>query len=544
MESPTSQTITMPNDNIQNNYNPNFPPHVQNFLQKAKQRHLQSLGLTNDFKYTDAAKSLMYNRSNVSPVKINKNNVRILYLNARSMTKKIITINNLALAEEADIIIIVETWHRNNYDYNLPSYSLIAEQIRENTSLGRGGGSAIYVKKTIANHFSQVNRKRTSTKYAEDAQICAIQGLNFTLWAIYRSPNIRDSHEKKFTKKIENLDFGPDDIVVGDFNLSSADWTTGLANNDNHQQYLTAFAAKGMDQIIKEPTHIDGGTPDIVYIGPNITDRVNASVRDPKISDHSIILIDYYLKNHFEEHEEFIFQTVPDKENTIYEDFEREIFDSSEVMDALNAPGPDQDLPAIAITEFFQQIVDKHIKTKLIRIDLLSSMNATIKRYKNKLRRIRSRARTKANNKEYQKYVNLIKVESEKWRIKLNTQRIQKLAKSQNDAWGVMKGVGKPKIEIIGQERYRQPDGNITSTRLGASDVLIDYYSEVTTNEENFPDANNTAPIWEQVVRDDPFTKIQQPLSPSGALITEDILIKVVSWLFRTLFGDNTTKIF
>ena len=520
----------MPNNN-HNNYNPNFPSHVNNFLLKAKQRHLESLGLTPDFNYTDAAKSLMYNRSITSPPKINKNDIRILYLNACSMTQKIITINNLALAEEADVIVIVETWHRNNYDYNFPSYSLIAEQVRENTSLGRGGGTAIYVKKTIANHFSQVNKRRTSTKHCEDAQVCAIQGLNFTLWAVYRSPNIRESHDKKFAKKIENLNIDPDDIVVGDFNLATADWSKNLADKEEHQNYLTAFDAKGMDQVIKEPTHIKGGTPDLVYVGSSVADRVATTVRDPKISDHSIIIIDYHLRNPYEEHEEFIFQTIPNKEETVYEDFEREVFDSSEAMDALNRPGPDQDIPAIAITEFFQNIVDKHIKTKLIRIDLLSTMSASVKRYKNKLRKIRCKERTDANHKEYQRIAKLLKTESEKWKQKLNTQRIQKLAKSGRDAWGVMKGVAKPKIEVIGQERYRHPDGTITSTRIGASDVLIDYYCGVTTNEEPFPDPSITAPSWEMIVRDDPFTEIQKPLSADGALITEDVLINAINSL-------------
>ena len=513
----------------------NSTPNVTNFLSWAKDRHLAALGLTPNFMYTKEALQLLPERFNENKAKIYKSYINILYINACSLSNKLINVNNHALSANADIIVITESWHSNDHEYNMDSYNLIAEQARLNTPGGCGGGVTIYAKKTIAHHFTQVDRKRTSTKkYAEDAQICAIKGLGITIWGIYRSPNCRVEHDLKFAKKLQKLEMDCRDIVIGDFNLSTANWITNTATNEYHQNYMAVMMSKGMDQIVNEPTHIKGGRLDLIFVGNEAANRVTHIVNhDMKlVPDHFPIEIKYRLNDSFEERQKYIFTTVPDKDNADYKSYEKEIEALSDSLDSLNSPGEDQDTPAIAITKEILRIHDKHVKTKLIKIDLLGNLSDEIKHLKNRLIAIgRAKSRTAKLRKEYQKVSKLLKIESEKFYLKRQKLRIQKLAKGNDDTWGVMKGVGKPKIDIMGQEQYFKPDGSITTTREEASDVLIDHYCSVTTNVEPMPDLASTEPKWlHKAIKKYP-NLAHKPMSLDQSLITEKVLIEGIKKL-------------
>ena len=529
------------------------PPHVIQFLHDSKVRQLRNLGLTEDLTYTEEARNLIKFKAVLRPTMNNKEFLRVFYINARSISNKINNINNHAIEEEADVLVITETWHNQYFNPDFPSYSRVVDQIRENTTLGRGGGTAIYVKNTLKNHFTHIDKRKTITPSTQDIQLCAINGLGITIWSIYRSPNTRNSHDMGFLKKLQNkLNFTSTDLILGDFNLSTADWDSSTATSEIHQEYITTFMSQNFEQIIREPTHAKGGTPDLVYVGLDAQANVTAKVK-PELEvnpeDHFVIIVDYRINKEFQEYEEFIFQTVPDRDQSDYEAYEKEILDISDELNSLNQPGPDQDTPAIAITKLIQKTVDKHIKTKLIRIDLLGDSNKKIKWIKNRMSRVRKSEKTRANGKLYQNLSRQLKLESEKQKEYLDKKRIQALSKTDRDAWGVMKSVCKPKADIVGQERFLKPDGSTTSTREEAVDVLAKHFGSVTTNEEDFPDMTNLAPSWEEQVKNDPFVELESPLTLEDALLTERLLVDGIDKLnslsapgFCSLFSSSIKK--
>ena len=526
----------------ENNLPSTIPSHVRNFIEWTKSRHLRSLGLRPDFELTQEAKNMLpkHLRANETK-KFIKSHLKILYLNAQSMNKKLININNQALSVSADIIVISETWHSEHHHYVMDSFSMISEQPRLNTS-NNAGGIAIFVKNTLKGHFSPISKKRTNTKYAQDAQICAITGLGLTIWGLYRSPNIQPAHDKSLLLKLKNLQLGPKDIILGDFNLPTIDWDTMTAKDRTHADYLALFQAKGFDQLINEPTHIKGSTLDLVYVGHQSSGKVSHKVdHEMKVTekDHYPIVIKYHIGSHFEERNRYTFKTVTIKDKCDYDAYNKEIYSRSNEINACNVEGNDQDTPAIEMTKLLLSIHEKYAPSKLIKIDILGDDDGRIKKLRNKARRLRGKLTKEKENpdkhaeirKELLKCSKRIKSASNARRKLLDRQRIQKLAKSNKDTWKVMKDVGKPKSDIASQEKYLKPDGSVTTSQLETANLLISYYTSITQNIGTEPDLNNLKPKWLDRANAKIGLPYHSPMTLEQSLITDKTLVTGINKL-------------
>ena len=99
----------------------------------------------------------------------------IFYINMRSAREKLDDVNNQALANNADLVILSETWFYQDRNFLLVDFELITQKDRANTKDGHSGGVAIYVRRNIADFFQELSLKSTYTKGIDDVQICAVK---------------------------------------------------------------------------------------------------------------------------------------------------------------------------------------------------------------------------------------------------------------------------------------------------------------------------------------------------------------------------------
>ena len=52
---------------------------------------------------------------------------------------------------------------------------------------------------------------------------------------------------------------------IGDLNHKGIDWENGIARSNLENKFLNGFAELGLVQCLKHPTHIKGGTLDVLF---------------------------------------------------------------------------------------------------------------------------------------------------------------------------------------------------------------------------------------------------------------------------------------
>ena len=171
--------------------------------------------------------------------------LKISSLNCRSLKKHFLDILSDDLLLISDIICLQETWIEEetlvdnlqipNYDLHLNSY-------------GRGKGIAIYSKKGILRHEVDINE--------ENLQLSKFSSSSIDIVVLYRSKN---GNLQDLAQKLDSLlNTQKTQLVIGDFNFCF------LENSSNStKQYMKN---KDFNQLIKEPTHIEGNLLDQAYV--------------------------------------------------------------------------------------------------------------------------------------------------------------------------------------------------------------------------------------------------------------------------------------
>ena len=149
---------------------------------------------------------------------MNNNPLRLLYCNARSFTHKVEEIVAAAESEDAQLLLITETWFESCQILNINGYCEISRDDRiKNKSIayeGRGGGVAIYCKEEILRNTRSLDCGLKS----DLCQQCGVTigGQNIILF--YRSPSMDKTQEEELMAEWHEQDF-PRAIWVGDVNL-------------------------------------------------------------------------------------------------------------------------------------------------------------------------------------------------------------------------------------------------------------------------------------------------------------------------------------
>ena len=170
--------------------------------------------------------------------------VRVSFLNTRSIKNKFQNILTDISLMMSDVIMLTETWLDDNDDAN--NYKLQGYEMDLN-KIGRGKGMATYFRGKTFKHERNIN--------GDGFSLSKVTSEDLNIIGVYRSQNGSVVEIIKELQKI--LDMGKITLIGGDFNLCV------LKHPKNH---ITASLEElGFNQLVTEPTHIEGGAIDHIY---------------------------------------------------------------------------------------------------------------------------------------------------------------------------------------------------------------------------------------------------------------------------------------
>jgi hypothetical protein len=211
--------------------------------------------------------------------------IKVLYLNAQSIVRKVNELACVAESLKPDLILITESWCNSDVTnaflsidgYEIPS-DLRAD--REDTAQGRGGGLLVYAKTGL-----KVLKIDTECKFR---QYCMFLVNDIVFYLIYRSPNA----PPQMMKDLESLVRGvkKNAILVGDFNLPDIDWEMGTGSART-AAFLEAIDDVMLTQMVDFSTQVKGNCLDLVLT--NIPERIVDIQEARRLgkSDHEMILL-------------------------------------------------------------------------------------------------------------------------------------------------------------------------------------------------------------------------------------------------------------
>lgn len=221
---------------------------------------------------------------NVKDFFYNNNEIKILYINIRSVRKnfnELILLLNI-LDVEIEIIILTEIWIETCEIklYNIPGYN----QFFKCTERNKSGGTMIYIKKDYKIEIINVNM--------ETADIVSVyfKELALQLIAIYRS------HDFSVLSFVDEIEMFLKNIkvknvyLIGDININIL-----LNSNDTHY-YLNMLSAYGFNSAINEVTRYDltnntGTCIDHIFYRQNSFIKSRFAILQYPLTDHYLLLV-------------------------------------------------------------------------------------------------------------------------------------------------------------------------------------------------------------------------------------------------------------
>ena len=197
-----------------------------------------------------------------------KRALKITSLNCRSLKKHLEDIKVDDSLIKSDIICLSETWLENDddtEDLKIPHYEVHLN------SKGKGKGIAIYFKKEIFKHVSDIKE--------DHMQLTKLTSPDLDIIALYRSQrgNSNDLNAHIDLLKTE----GKPVLITGDFNFCYLE----NANNST-RKFLDG---QKFSQLINKPTHIEGHVLDQAYIKGDI--EAESDTQSKYYTDHKGLAI-------------------------------------------------------------------------------------------------------------------------------------------------------------------------------------------------------------------------------------------------------------
>ena len=219
----------------------------------------------------------------------NSSKLKLAHINIRSCRNKKVKISLFLKENDIDIFTLNETWHKNNFKFDIPHYNITRKD-----RPSRQGGVAILVRDDIK--FNIIDTCSNINTDNEAITICLKNNEDqIAISTIYIPPASSIN-----TSLLENIKNSADNIIItGDLNAKHTDfsctktdrWGMALKNAlDNADLFID-------DNSI--PTHRDSRTNasdiiDYVISSPAIFNKIqNLSLNSDLSSDHSAILFNF-----------------------------------------------------------------------------------------------------------------------------------------------------------------------------------------------------------------------------------------------------------
>jgi len=187
--------------------------------------------------------------------------------------------------KKPDIVLVTESWchqETTNAYLSVDGYELVPDLRvdREDTAQGRGGGILVYVKNGL--------RVVKCDQVIDFSQHCIFKVSGLTIYLVYRSPNSPPAAMEKLTQLVKSTK--KNTIMIGDFNLTDIDWTTGEASG-RAIPFLEAVEDAMLEQLISFPTQVRGNILDLCLT--NTPEQVLSISEGGRLgqSDHEMVEI-------------------------------------------------------------------------------------------------------------------------------------------------------------------------------------------------------------------------------------------------------------
>ena len=171
-----------------------------------------------------------------------------MYINARSLVKKIDLLETYVKENKIDIVFVTETWFNEDIldgEVHIDGFQCFRGDRKHKI----GGGVAIYIHDNIK--ATKIDNYGTFTeqlwcKVYEDEEI--------KVGVIYKWPSISKDDESKLFASMKEIPINSRTIVTGDFNYPGINWDLLTATSPNAEHFMNIIQDKFLHQHVKKPT--------------------------------------------------------------------------------------------------------------------------------------------------------------------------------------------------------------------------------------------------------------------------------------------------
>ena len=232
-------------------------------------------------------------RKKKSPVSRNDNLLKVLYLNSQSCRQKATHIHDLILQNNADILILCETWlHQQGDEAYIAAMNPVGYDFHSfPRTTSRGGGIAVVVKTCLSASLA-LKLLNYSTFECVELSLTLNQ-IAATCVCLYRPPPSKrnklsnSSFLREFPELLSVYASARSDVFfVGDFNFHFDNSTDPQVN-----RIRTLLCDHGLSQLVTVPTHRHGHILDWVVVRSEKSLLTVEAVQDcADLSDHFLIV--------------------------------------------------------------------------------------------------------------------------------------------------------------------------------------------------------------------------------------------------------------
>ena len=223
------------------------------------------------------------------------NNLKILAMNANSISGKLNVIRCYVATYKPSIVSICETKICDKFDDN----ELLGNEFtvwRKDRCQG-AGGVLIAVRNDID---AKILKSHSGPGESITITLQIHDKIIFNIVTFYRPPGEYELDNLK--EMIELYGEANNSILLGDFNLPDIEWSldppkgkvkASSCRKALHQRALDYFVEADLAQLVDKPTHKHGNTLDLVLVNNALLNEITCQCTIlPPISDHNMILVD------------------------------------------------------------------------------------------------------------------------------------------------------------------------------------------------------------------------------------------------------------
>ena len=404
-----------------------------------------------------------------------------MLINARSIVKKVSDIEVYVETEHPDILLITESWLKeeiSNNEIQINGYNIL----RRDRIGSIGGGCLIYYAKALnVKEISLPNNVINSEPYIQTLWMqISTHSITQTIGLCYNSPSSSLEEKTELNSQIkEACSIYKDVIICGDFNYPNINWET-LHSTGDDQLFLDTTLDCFLKQHVEEPTR-NKNILDLV-LSTNGVSISNVSIDDPfGTSDHNTVKFSLQVSQNSKETWK---TTYYDYRNGKYKKFAK--FLSKMKWDTLFKE-KDVDTMVRYLAEILEKGTKKYIPLRYRshrrkQPIWLNNNILKISRKKRFLWRKYKKSKLNSDYIEYKKVLNSLSksIKVAKWKAE------DKISKNiKKDPKAFFKYVKEKLTNKDQVHSLKKPNGELTDTDGEIVDLLNNYFATVFSPTEN-----------------------------------------------------------